>query len=102
MEHGTITAILGSSVGLAGLLLVFVGFVLSRVETFDRVQKQRTYRKIARLGIIPFLMALLSAGLCLGWILLPSVDLYAIVIYSFSFSLILTAVYGVVAFLVYL
>ncbi len=72
MEKGTITAILGSSVGLAGILLVFIGFVYSRVETFEQSDRVRKYRLVAKLGTLPFLLALISAWMCLIWLLVQA------------------------------
>jgi hypothetical protein len=63
----TIVAVFGAAVGLAGILLVFVGFVYSRVETFDLADQRDKFRFVAKCGIAPFLVALASATLCLRW-----------------------------------
>jgi hypothetical protein len=102
MERETITAVLGSSVGLAGILLVFIGFVYSRVETFEQSDRVRKYRLVARLGALPFLLALISAWMCLKWLDAPSADLYVNAILAFQACLILTGIYGIVALVFYL
>ncbi len=102
MERETITAVLGSSVGLAGILLVFVGFVYSRVETFERADRIQRYRIVAKLGMIPFVLALVSAWLCLNWLGSPSADLYSHAILVFRTCLVFTGSYGVIALLLYL
>ncbi len=102
MESATITTLLGSSVGLAGILLVFVGFLYSRSEAFENVKLMRKFKRVAKAGIVPFLFALISAWLCLLWIGQPSVDLYNYAMLSFQASLILTGLYGIIAFIYYL
>ncbi len=102
MENGTITTLLGSSVGLAGILLVFVGFLYSRAESFERAGTVRKYKWVAKAGIVPFLFALISAWLCLLWIGQPSVDLYNYAMLSFQACLILTGLYGIIAIIFYL
>lgn len=97
----TISAILGSAVGLAGILLVFIGFVYSRVETLERAASIRKYRIVAKAGILPFLIALVCAWLCLQWLGQPTPLLYKYATMSFQASLIITAIYGV-ALLFYL
>lgn len=102
MEKETITTILGSAVGLAGILLVFVGFVYSRAETFEVTRKKEKYRLLAKAGILPFLIAIVSAWLCLEWLGAPSSSLYNYAILSFQLCLILTGFYGIAALLFYL
>ena len=102
MEREIITSILASSVGLAGVLLIFVGFVYSRVETFERAEKAKKYRLVARVGAIPFLLAVSSAWLCLEWLVGPSACLYNNAVLFFKMCLVLTGLYGTVALAFYL
>lgn len=102
MESQIISTILGSSVALAGILLIFVGFVYSRTETFERTDRIQRYRVVAKLGLIPFMLALVSAWLCLNWLGSPSVDLYNYAVLVFRTCLVLTGSYGVIALLFYL
>jgi hypothetical protein len=97
-----IIAVFGAAVGLAGILLVFVGFVYSRVETFDLADQRDKFRFVAKCGVAPFLIALISATLCLRWMTNQSLIVEHLAICLFYVGLALTALYGVVAFLFYL
>jgi hypothetical protein len=97
-----VIAIFGAAVGLAGILLVFVGFIYSHAETIDLADTRQKYKVVAKLGLIPFLISLLSASLCLNWMLSPSPGVFCWVRYSFYGGMGSTALYGIVAFLFYL
>lgn len=99
-------AVLGAAVGLAGLLLVVAGFVFSQVNTFppettDDVLLKK-YETAGKLGLIPFLVALVDAALCLWGLIHPSQCLFFTAIAGFFLLLLLTAVYGSVLILRYL
>ena len=69
-----IIGILGASGALAGLLLVFSGFVFSQAASFpdttpDAVIKK--YTKAGRLALLPFLGSLVTTLLALAWLLHP-------------------------------
>lgn len=99
-------ALLGGSIGLAGLLLVVSGLVLSQVNSFpaettpDKTIKQ--YERAAKLGLIPFALALADAALCLLWLLHRSDGLYTSAVDGFFALLAITGVYGFVLLLKYL
>jgi hypothetical protein len=57
--------LLQTSVGLAGVLLVFIGFVYARAESTGNAKRARRYVRLAQFGIIPFAVAMLSAWLSL-------------------------------------
>lgn len=92
--------ILGASVGLAGLLLVFCGFVFGQAAGFppattdDRVIAQ--YKRAGTLGLWPFLGALLNSLLVVIWFLCSCTGLYFATIGVFLLLLVATAVYGAV------
>jgi hypothetical protein len=102
----TIIAVFGATVALAGLLLVVAGFVFSQVNTFppentdDEVIKK--YETAGKLGLIPFLIALIDAGLCLVWLVHSNSCLFSTAVYGFFLLLLLTAAYGSVLILKYL
>jgi hypothetical protein len=96
-----ILGILGASVSLSGLLLVFIGFVYSHAETFESIPRRDRYRKTSKGGLIPFVETLVCAWLCLGW-LTGNQELYWWALQSFRAGMILTAVYGLITLLVYL
>ena len=97
-----VTAIFGAAVGLAGILLVFVGFVSSRAGTFDTERKRKKYENVAKVGIVPFLISLACSALCLSWMAEPSATTFCWVRLTIYASLGLTALYGLVAFVFYL
>lgn len=101
-QKDVITAVFGAAMGLAGILLVFVGFVYSRAETFDTESKRKKYGQVAKVGVIPFLLSLAAAAISLWWMLHPSSGAYMWALGSFSACMGLTALYGVVAFIFYL
>lgn len=95
-----IMSILGAAVGLAGLLLVFSGFIFAQAASFptetpDRITSK--YIMAARIAIyLPFLGFLLNTILCLAWMLCPSQSVYVVCIALFMILVIGTGAYGVV------
>lgn len=99
-------ALLGASVGLAGLLLVVAGFVFAQAgsfppETTDDETIAR-YERAGKVGLIPFGLSLAEAGLCLAWLLHSSSSLYLVTVAGFFLLLVLTALYGFILLLRYL
>jgi len=63
-------AVFGGSVGLASVLVVFIGFLVVHAEalpptTPDRIQTR--YKKAAKWGLAPTGAAVLEALACYGW-----------------------------------
>jgi hypothetical protein len=106
ISKDVVIAILGAAVGLAGILLVFCGFILSQVWTFDPDEiaksKRTAYKIVARIGILPFLGALMNAYLCVRWFITRSDALYSNVTCTFGFLLLATGLYGAVVVLFFL
>jgi hypothetical protein len=100
-----VTAILASAVGLAGLLLVFSGFVLSQAAGFPNTTPNaitKKFEKAARIGMVPFLFALVVSGLSFLWLLHPSPGIYCATVIGFAVLLLGTGLYGAIAFWKYL
>ena len=93
-------AIVGASVALAGLLLVFIGFVFSRADALSS-RRGDTYRLAARLGLVPFVMALVCAALGVEYLDGSGNLIYAAVL-AFRASLLATALYAFVVIFGYL
>ena len=55
--------LISPSVALAGLLLVFVGFLLNRAKSFGTRTGDRP-KLLAMTGLFPIALALISAALC--------------------------------------
>jgi hypothetical protein len=60
LESDLVAAILDADVALAGLLLVLVGFVYTRLEELSSERAKR-FKNIARLGMLPFGLSLWCA-----------------------------------------
>jgi hypothetical protein len=98
-----VSAIFGATVSLAGPLLVFVGFIYSHAETITLAATRNKHKLVAKIGMLPFLLSLLCAVFCLGWMVHPTSSTLLLRIQcSFYVAMGATAVYGVVAFLFYL
>ena len=87
-----VIAILGAAVGLAGLLLVFIGFVYSRAEGFETRRGDR-YRLVAKVGLAPFVISLGCAWCCLSWLTGDSAS-YWWSVFLFRAAIIFTGIYG--------
>ena|SRR6266436_3935659 len=100
-----ILAVLGASVGLAGLLLVFSGFVFSQAATFPSTTSDETiekFEKAGRAGVWPFLLALAIALISFGWLLCQSRFLYILTVGGFIVLILATGFYGAILFWSYL
>ena len=95
-----IIAALGASAALAGLLLVFIGFVYARGESYNSIRGDR-FKTAAKIGIIPFLVTIVCVGICFEW-LLGWHSGYVLSIWVFRAGLICTALYGAVMMLFFL
>src|SRR6266478_6071013 len=94
-----VLGILGASVALAGLLLIFCGFLFGRADSLPSSAKDTTiasYRRAGRVGIFPFLATLAVAGISLAWLLCPVDWVYWTTVWTFFAVLVGTAVYGAV------
>ena len=100
MEKDLVVAILDADVALAGLLLVFVGFVYSRGEALSGERGDR-FQNVARLGVVPFGLSLWCAWLCVTY-LSGDTTLARTVVVMFRSDLIVTALYACVILFVYL
>jgi hypothetical protein len=100
-----VLALLGGSIGLAGLLLVVAGFVLSQASGFPATTPDallKRYEVAAKLGLVPFGLALAEAALCLVWAGHATAGVYQATVWMFFVLLAATAAYGFVLLLKYL
>ena len=101
-----VIAVLGASVGLAGLLLVFSGFVFAQADGFPKATTDdaiiNKYRTVGRFGLAPFLLSLLISALAVIWFLHPSPCLYYASVFGFIALLLGSALYGTVVLGFYL
>jgi len=70
-EKDVILAVLGNHIAIAGLILIFAGFLLSKAESYEGSRRGDKYNWLAVAGLIPIIAALLSAEICIealkGW-----------------------------------
>lgn len=74
-------AVLGASVGLASVLVVFMGFLLAHAQTFPNDLPNtitRRYKLAARWGLAPTAGAVIEALACFAWLLSGATWLYHI------------------------
>jgi hypothetical protein len=93
-----IIGILGASVALAGLLLVFSGLLFTQAAAFpadttDNSTIER-FRRAARLACWPFSLWLAIAAMSLAWLLCPGKIEYAVTCIGFFVLLVVTVTYG--------
>ena len=70
-----VLAVLGASVGLAGLLLVFSGFVFGQASAASTVvpdKKIARYKSVGRAGLYPFLGAIGNSLAAILWTVLAN------------------------------
>lgn len=101
-EHkDTIAAILGASAALAGLLLIFMGFVYARGETYS-TRRGDKFRITAKIGIVPFVLSLACTWMSTEWMLWHTDAFYLWTVRGFEASTVLTALYGTLVVIVFL
>ena len=100
-QRDAIAAIFGASVDLAGLLLVFMGFVFAKAESFDSVRHADRYRRMARIGLIPFGVCLICAWCSFDFLHGNGISATAIVV-MFRLGIVTMGVYAFVAVFGYL
>jgi uncharacterized membrane protein len=64
MERDVILAALGSDIAIAGLVLVFAGFLASKAESFEGSKYGDKYNWLAILGLVPIVTSLVAAWMC--------------------------------------
>ena len=94
-----VIGILGASGALAGLLLLFSGFIFAQAASFPATTDDKIierYTKAARFAVFPFLGFLLTTLLSLAWLIYPN---HCLLVFSVAFFVVLligTGIYGAV------
>jgi hypothetical protein len=94
-----VIGILGASGALAGLLLVFGGFIFAQAASFPSSTDDKIiarYTKAGRLAIIPFWGFLITTLLSLAWLLHPNGCIFFCCVALFVLLVIGTGIYGTV------
>lgn len=90
-------AILGAAIGLAGLLLIFSGFLFGQAASFPSTTPDEIidrYRNAGRWGLAPFLIALAVATLAFVWMIAPCASIYWATIWGFGILIVSSGFYG--------
>jgi hypothetical protein len=91
-------AALGASVGLAGLLLIFSGFLFAQADSFPKATTDDAiidkYRNAGRFAVIPFLLSIVVASLSVAWVVCPCPRVYWATIFGLCALLLVSAGYG--------
>lgn len=98
-------AVLSGSVSIAGLLLIFSGFLFSQATSFPSSTPDETiakYRRAARFGVLPFAVSMLVGIISLMWLVNGGDAAYQFSIVGFFVALILTVLYGSATIVLYL
>jgi hypothetical protein len=102
MEKDTILAVFGAAVGLAGIVLVFVGFISSHGEGFQNNDRKKIFKRVAKVGLIPFAIALIAAFLSLCWLETSNPTSYYFALLAFKVTLVSTLLYGIISVIFFL
>jgi uncharacterized membrane protein len=63
-EKDVILAVLGSDIAIAGLVLVFAGFLITKAESFEGSKYGDKYNWLAVYGLVPIVVSLAAAWMC--------------------------------------
>ncbi len=92
-------ATLGGSSAIASILLVFVGFMIMKVESLPSETPDRIiskYRLVAKWGMLPFLAQSFVIFSCYIWMFHPNPILCSLWTIGFAVALILFIAYSVI------
>lgn len=64
-DKDVILAVLGSDIAIAGLVLIFAGFLATKAESFEGNRSGDKYSWLAVAGLLPIVVSLVSAWMCI-------------------------------------
>jgi hypothetical protein len=99
-DQDVVTAVFGAATGLAGLLLVFLGIVVSAFRSYSAAVPAAAtapYRRAGRAILAAFLLGLSSSAVSLIWLLSPAGGLYdaAVVLFFVQLGTVAVSAVGV-------
>jgi hypothetical protein len=99
-DQDVVTAVFGAATGLAGLLLVFLGIVVSAFRSYSAAVPAAAtapYRRAGRAILAAFLLGLSSSAVSLIWLLSPADGLYdaAVVLFFVQLGTVAVSAVGV-------
>jgi hypothetical protein len=94
-DKDVILAVLGSDIALAGLVLVFSGFLITKAETYQTRYGDK-FKMFAATAIIPVVAALIAAWVCIDAIQ-GSAWAGPYVLFGLKIVLALSGIYAIIA-----
>jgi len=99
-DQDVVTAVFGAAKGLAGLLLVFFGIVVSALQSYSAAVPAAAtapFRRAGRAILAAFLLGLAAAAVSLAWLLSPGGGLYdaAVVLFCVQLGTVAVSAFGV-------
>jgi len=104
-SEGLLETVFNASLALAGILLVFVGFVYTQAQSFPPGTARDITDKFinaAKFGVVPFTVAIVLAGLSFYDLTNTSMSLWNVLQPLFWVELAILFLYGVISVLLYL
>jgi hypothetical protein len=89
-DQDVVTAVFGAAAGLSGLLLVFLGIVVSAFQSYSAATPAAAvapYRRAGRAILLAFLLGLATVAVSLTWLLSPGGTLYTAAVVLFCVEL---------------
>jgi hypothetical protein len=97
MEKDVALGLLGAILAVAGLLLVFSGFLFTKAESFESKRGDK-FRLMGKLGVIPLSSSFVSAWVCvLAVQQSPWAVMYGLLV--FKIALVIAALYSIISLL---
>ena len=96
-QKDLVIATLGASSAIAGLILIFCGFLFAQAAIFPPETSDKTIQKFTRcgrLGVIPFMLSMAVTAISFYWLLHPGDSVFACNAVLFWATILLTVVYG--------
>jgi hypothetical protein len=91
---------LGATIALAGLLLIFSGFLYGQAAIMPAATDDKlinTYKNVARFALIPFVGSILLASASATWFMICASWLTSVIFFGFIVLSLATIIYGIVA-----
>lgn len=98
MSKDIAIGLLGAIVAVAGLLLIFSGFLFTKAESFESLRGDK-FRTIGKLGVIPLIASFATAWVCLMAVQdNPWAVTWGIMV--FKIALAISALYSIISLLI--
>jgi hypothetical protein len=98
MEKDTALGVLAAVLAIAGLLLVFCGFLVGKAANMSNTSRATKFTVLAKLGAFPLFLSFFSAWVC---VMAVERNPWAVAhgLLLFKISLVITAFYSIISLL---